>query len=97
MTNIKEALAEKLTKKEINQLSNIIFNFNKGFKKELQIRIVNELAKKYRNYTILLGCTELALMLKKFDLDIINTIDVLVDVTIRNLYLKNEKINDFRK
>lgn len=76
---------DKLDKKEINQLSNAIFNFNRGFKKDIQIKIVKELAEKYSDYTIILGCTELALMLKESHFDVINTIDVLVDVTIKKI------------
>ena len=81
---------DKLEKNEINLLSNAIFNFNRGFKKELQIKIVKKLARKYGDYTILLGCTELALMLDGSCFDVINTIDVLVDATITNIYLNNE-------
>ncbi len=78
-------LKDKLKKIEIAQLSDAIFNFNKGFNKELQIKIVKELAEKYKDYTIVLGCTEIALMLKESCFNVINTIDVLVDATIRKI------------
>ena len=76
-------------KKEITKLSNAIFNFNKGFNKELQIKIVKKICQKYLNKgakTVILGCTEFAVMLNKEKLPKINTIDVLVEATINKLY-----------
>ena len=79
-------------KKDLNQLTKYIFSFNKGLEKQKQIRKVKKICQKYLNdgvQTIILGCTEFAVMLDKEEMPKINTIDVLVDSTI-NLY-KNIK------
>lgn len=69
--------------KELNQLSNAIFNFNKGVEKGKQKEIVKKICKKYSQKAdiTILGCTEFAIMLKK-EKNVINTIDVLVNATI---------------
>lgn len=69
--------------KEINDLSNTVFNFNKGINKKS--RVVS-ICKKYLSkgaQAIILGCTELAVMLGNEGFPCINTIDVLVDATIK--------------
>lgn len=71
---------------EIKILSDSIFNFNKGYKKQEQINLVKQLCIKYLNIgaqTIILGCTEFALMLKDEDIPKVNTIDVLVEAVIK--------------
>jgi len=71
---------------EMRQLTNAIFNFNRGVKTKKQTEKVKKICEKYIDKgaeTIVLACTELALMLGKEDLPTINTIDVLVDATIR--------------
>lgn len=74
---------------EIKQLSNTIFNFKKGFQIDKQIEIVRKIYKKYLNKgseVIILGCTEFGVMLDKENMPKINTIDILVDYIINNLY-----------
>ena len=75
-------------KEEIKQLTNSIFNFNKGFDKELQIQKVKKICKKYLKKgaeIVILGCTEFAVMLKEENFPKINTIDVLVEATIKKI------------
>ena len=72
-------------KKELDQLTKAIFDFNKGLEKRKQIKKVKKICQKYLNkdvQIIILGCTEFAVMLDKEDMPKINTIDVLVDSTI---------------
>ena len=78
---------------EIKELTDSIFNFNKGINKQLQIQRVRKICQKYLDKgaeTIILGCTEFAVMLGKENIPKINTIDVLVDATINKfLEVKN--------
>jgi len=79
----------KLTNEEIRSLSRAVFNFNVGFDKIKQIEIVKSIAKKYLNQgskMIILGCTEVALMLKDENIPKINPMDILVEATL-NYYL----------
>jgi len=76
---------------EIKALSEAIFNFNKGFEKELQIKNVESICKKYINLgaeKVILGCTEFAVMFNKSDILNVNTIDILVNTAV-NRYLEN--------
>ena len=75
--------------KEIKQLTNAIFNYNKGIEKNLQSKVVKEICNKYIQkgaQFILLGCTEFALMLEKENLPKISTIDILVESTIKKSF-----------
>lgn len=79
---------------EINHLSDAIFNFNKGVEKQKQSQKVGKICKKYLDEgagTIILGCTEFAVMLGKKNLPMINTIDVLVEATTREYKNKKRK------
>ena len=70
---------------EIHELTDSIFNFNKGVNKQLQIQRVRKICQKYINKgaeTIILGCTEFAVMLGEENFPKINTIDVLAEATI---------------
>lgn len=72
---------------EMKLLTNVIFNFNKGIDKEKQTEKVKKICEKYLSRgveTIILGCTEFAVMLGKENIPLINTIDVLVEATIQN-------------
>lgn len=76
--------------KEIEQLTDSIFNFNKGVDKQKQIKKVRTICHKYLNLgaeTIILGCTEFAVMLGEESFPKINTIDVLVEAVIRRFSL----------
>jgi len=67
-------------------LSKAIFNFNKGFNKMEQGKIVKDIAKnclKRGADFILLGCTEVALMLKNENIPKINTMEILEESTIK--------------
>lgn len=73
---------------EIRQLTDAIFNFNKGMEKQKQARKVRDICRKYLNKgaeTIVLACTEFAVMLGEENFPKINTIDVLVEATISRL------------
>lgn len=75
--------------KEIKILTNAIFNFNRGFRKQVQIKKVKKICKKYLDKgaeAIILGCTEFGVMLDRENLPTINTIDILVEITIQNIY-----------
>ncbi len=77
-----------LDEKDIKLLTEAIFNFNKGFKKDRQIHITKEIATKYLNKgaeVIILGCTELALMLKNVAIPKINTMEALLEATVKRL------------
>jgi aspartate racemase len=71
---------------EMKQLTDSIFNFNKGIEKQIQIQKVMKICEKYLvkgAETIILGCTEFAVMLGEENLPKINTIDILVEATTR--------------
>lgn len=77
-----------LDKRDEELITKAIFNFNKGLKKTRQICTVKEIAEKYLDKgaeIVVLGCTELALMLKDIDIPKINTIEVLSGATIKKL------------
>jgi len=70
---------------DIDQLSTSIFNYNKGKNKLLQKQLVERIARKYLDKDadiIVLGCTELAVMLNDVNIPKIDTMDVLVEGTI---------------
>jgi len=74
--------------KEMRQLTDAIFNFNKGVKRNEQIRIVKKICQKYLqkgSEIVVLGCTEFAVMLNNENLPTIDTIDVLVESTVDNI------------
>jgi len=75
---------------EAKLLSRAVFEFNRGEDKEKQKRIATKIYRKYaKSATVIFGCTEIALMLNGEKG--VNTIDVLVDATIRN-YIKVKKL-----
>ncbi len=69
--------------KDIKIIKECIFNYNKGYKKSKQKKIIHDLCEKYHKKgaeKIILGCTELTLMVKKpYTID---TIDVLVKAVV---------------
>jgi len=82
----------ELNKEEIKQLTNSIFNFNKGINKKTQTKIIKNICQKYLNKgaeTIILGCTEFAVMLNKENIPKINTIDILVEATVNKFKSSN--------
>ena len=71
--------------KEIKELSNAVFNFNKGNDKIIQKEQVERIAQKYlsqESQIVLLGCTEFAVMLEDTPIPKLNTIDVLVECVV---------------
>jgi len=73
---------------EMRQLTDAIFNFNKGVKRNEQIGIVKKICQKYLqkgSEIVVLGCTEFAVMLNNENLPTIDTIDVLVESTVDNI------------
>ncbi|MBC8495355.1 aspartate/glutamate racemase family protein [archaeon] len=80
---------------ELKKLSHTIFNYNKGFEKEKQIAISKDVCQKYLDRgvkKIILGCTEFAVMLKNENIPTINTVDILVDATIKRFILNKQKV-----
>jgi len=73
---------------EIKELTDAIFNFNKGIDKEKQILKARKICEKYLSKgagTIILGCTEFAVMLSNENFPKINTIDILVDALLNKI------------
>ncbi len=76
------------SKREQKILSEAIGNFNRGLNKEKQIKKTKKICLKYLNKnveTVILGCTEFAVMLQNEKFSSINTLDVLVDSVINKL------------
>lgn len=76
------------TEKELEALSRAVFDFNRGAEKTKQVGTVRELCEKYLkkgSEKIVLGCTELAVMMKGEGLPAIDTIDVLVEATVEKI------------
>ena len=79
--------------KEIRELTKTIYLFNKGIEKDKQIIKVKNICNKYLDQgakTVILGCTEFAVMLDKENLPKINTIEVLVDAVIKRITTSQE-------
>ena len=72
--------------KEVMELSNYIYNFNKGIKEQRVVQRIVEICRRYEADAIILGCTEFALILADEKIPKINTIDILVDATIRRIF-----------
>jgi aspartate/glutamate racemase len=69
---------------ELKELGTAIFLFNKGVKKEEQKEKVLKICKNHDFNAILLGCTEIALMLKGYQ-NTIDSIDVLAELIVEKL------------
>ena len=86
--NFKTLKIVKPNKKEIKILSEAIFLFNKGEQKQRQTKKVKKICKKYvgRNAeAVLLGCTEIALMLKKTNMPKIDPMEIMIGSIINRL------------
>jgi len=82
--------------KEMKELTDTIFNFNKGTEIDKQIEIVKKICQKYLqkgSEIVVLGCTEFAVMLNGENLPIIDTIDILVESTLDNISKPKPKLN----
>ena len=76
-----------LNNEEIKILSKAIFDFNRGFDKIKQSRIVRNSAKKCIKRgadLIILGCTEVAIMLKNENIPKIDPMDLLIDTIVKH-------------
>ncbi len=79
---------------ELKQLARAVFKFNKGVDKQDCIRQVRGLCQKYMMRgaeTVIMGCTEFAVMLGKENISKINSIDILVDATEKRFILERQK------
>ena len=77
-----------LNEGEIKSLTKAIFNFNRGVNKNKQIKIVRNIARRYLNKGaefLILGCTELALMLKNENMPKINTMEILTEAVYQKI------------
>jgi aspartate racemase len=76
-----------LPPKDIKRISEAVFEFNKGENKYGQAKKVRNIIEKHIKMTkvqlIIVGCTEISLMLERSNLPILNTIDILLEATIR--------------
>ncbi len=84
----------KPSKEELELLAKAIFDFNRGKEKNKQVTCVENVCQKYIRQgakAVLLACTEFAVMLKDSAVPAINTIDVLVEATFREV-LKIRKL-----
>jgi aspartate racemase len=98
--NFKGIKSHKPNNKELKEISKAIFKFNTGEEKQKKTHKVRKISNKYikkGSETIILGCTELSLMLKKEKINKINTIDVLVDATIRRFLSEKNSVKKFTK
>ncbi len=80
--NFNEIECLQPNEQEINRLSKSIHLFNRGTEKEKQAEIVSSVCKKYLDLgaeTVVLGCTEFAVMLKQKPFPKVDTIDVLAE------------------
>lgn len=74
-----------LSDEEISQLSAAIFSYNRGENKDVQQQIVEGIVRRCLDggaETILLACTESAVMIKDVEIPKIDTLDVLMEGTI---------------
>lgn len=83
-----------MNNEEMKELTNAIFDFNRGIGKEKQIQIVKNISEKYLKagaQIVILGCTELSLMLKGVEIPKIDTINFLAEITADRLKRKYNK------
>ncbi|MFB6089118.1 MAG: aspartate/glutamate racemase family protein [Candidatus Aenigmatarchaeota archaeon] len=85
--NFEEIKTVLLTEEQIDKISKTIFKFNKGADVGGRIENLKDICREYLDEvdSVILGCTELGIMLNNVDFPSINTIDVLVEETIDNL------------
>ena len=72
---------------EVGKISNAIFNFNNGTNKTAQSGIVGSICRRYISNggieAVILGCTELGLMMENIEYPKIDTMDVLLEAVVR--------------
>jgi len=82
--------------KDLKRLSIAIENFNKGKQRGRQISNVNKLVSKYAKRgsgIIILGCTEISLMLKESKVSRIDTLDILALATIKKFQEMKKRLD----
>jgi aspartate racemase len=89
-SNIFEFKGIKISDDDKNIIDDIIINYNIGKDREIQKDILLRIIKKYKSKTLLLACTELSLLLKDIDTSKIDTMEILLDATIREWH--NSKV-----
>lgn len=78
-----------LSKAEQEILSDAIFKFNSGTEREKQVQRVDEIAKRKINEgaeLVVLGCTEISLMLEGSKIAKIDTLEILADAVLSRFY-----------
>ena len=79
---------------EISELENAIVLYNRGEDRNFQRQAVRGIAEKYLAKgaeAVVLGCTELAVMLEDADIPKIDTLDILVEATIKHDRLEKNR------
>ncbi len=74
---------------EQETLSDAIFKFNSGVERQKQIKRVEEIAKRKiaaGAELVVLGCTEISLMLQNTDINKIDTLEILADAVLSRFY-----------
>jgi aspartate racemase len=74
------------SKRELETIIDSIHKFNSGVRKEEQGALLSSMANKYINRgaeAVILGCTEISLMMADFDMKKIDTMDVLSEATVK--------------
>jgi aspartate/glutamate racemase len=77
---------QDLTRSELDIIADSIRKFNAGEDKKGQARRVSAVANKYVDIgveTVILGCTEISLMLQGTDIRKIDTMDILSDAALK--------------
>jgi len=78
-----------LSKSDIDRITKAVFKFNKGINKNEQAEIVRDTVTKHIKRTqvqiIVSACTEVSLMVKETNLPILDTMDVLLEATLKQL------------
>jgi aspartate racemase len=85
---------------ETQLLASAISNFNTGKEKPEQVQVVSDICQKYLKRgaeIVILGCTEFAVVLENAEFPKINTIDVLVNVAIREFCAMSKPRKSLRK
>ncbi|MDE1848289.1 MAG: amino acid racemase [Candidatus Micrarchaeota archaeon] len=78
----------KLSEAEEREVSEAIFRFNAGADRSVQSERVRKIAEKYSDQgrrLVVLGCTEISLMLKDSKIRNVDTMDILSDVLINKI------------
>lgn len=84
------------TRVEMDTISKAVFDFNRGTEKSKQVETIREICQYYIFQSIelvILGCTELAVMLEQDNLPKIDPMEVMIDMVIDKVYKRS--LNNF--